>query len=106
MSRSNSISLYLDLLKRSLTNTIFEAEPDADTPDQMRYAHDFASQYINGPALSMLPLVRLDNLQACVVDVLQAGVPGDLIETGMCRGGASIFMRAILKVYGVRDRSV
>src|SRR5262249_9601439 len=31
---------------------------------------------------------------------------GDLIETGAWRGGATIFMRALLKVNGVKDRVV
>ncbi|MEJ0068602.1 MAG: TylF/MycF/NovP-related O-methyltransferase [Pseudomonadota bacterium] len=33
-------------------------------------------------------------------------MPGDLIETGVWRGGATIFMRAILKALGVTDRTV
>ena len=37
---------------------------------------------------------------------LTDGVPGDLIETGVWRGGATILMRAILKARGVTDRVV
>ena len=33
-------------------------------------------------------------------------MPGDLIETGVWRGGATIFMRAMLKARGVTDRTV
>jgi O-methyltransferase len=33
-------------------------------------------------------------------------VPGDLIETGVWRGGAVILMRAVLEAYGDRDRVV
>ncbi len=33
-------------------------------------------------------------------------IPGDLIETGVWWGGATIFMRAILKAYGITDRTV
>jgi O-methyltransferase len=33
-------------------------------------------------------------------------VPGDLIETGVWRGGATIFMRGILKAYGDTTRLV
>lgn len=55
---------------------------------------------------TMIGRARLDNLQACVVNVLQDGVPGDLIETGVWRGGASIFMRAVLNAYGITDRTV
>ncbi len=58
------------------------------------------------PAQTMIGLKRLDNIQFCVEDVLNKGVPGDLIETGVWRGGAVIFMRAILKAYDVRDRCV
>jgi O-methyltransferase len=55
---------------------------------------------------TMIGRARLDNLQECVVNVLQEGVPGDLIETGVWRGGASIFMRAVLNAYGITDRTV
>lgn len=57
-------------------------------------------------AETMIGMVRLDNLQQCVTDVLRRGVPGDLIETGVWRGGATILMRAVLKAYGDRDRRV
>jgi O-methyltransferase len=57
-------------------------------------------------AHSMIGLRRLDNIQQCAEQVLADGVPGDFIETGVWRGGATIFMRAILKVYGVTDRVV
>jgi len=54
----------------------------------------------------MIGLKRLDNLQYCVLDVLSHHVEGDLVETGVWRGGAAIFMRAILKAYGIKDRRV
>src|SRR6185437_8970864 len=57
-------------------------------------------------AFTLLGQDRLDNLQWCVEDVLRRKVPGDMIETGVWRGGACILMRAILKAYGVRDRKV
>jgi O-methyltransferase len=55
---------------------------------------------------SMAGLRRLDNLQFCVDDALKNNVPGDLIETGVWRGGSVILMRAILKQRGVTDRIV
>lgn len=57
-------------------------------------------------AKTMIGLRRLDNIQACVRSVLDDKVPGDLIETGVWRGGASIFMRAVLKVYDDDNRTV
>ena len=55
---------------------------------------------------TMIGMARLNNLQACVGEVLEAGVPGDLIETGVWRGGASIFMRALLAARGDTERKV
>ncbi len=101
-----AIGLYIDLLKKALTNTLFEEEPDADEPDELHLVHGFIQHYMKGPAVSMLPSARFDNLRSCLVDVLERGIPGDLIETGVWRGGATIFMRGVLKVYGVTDRIV
>ena len=57
-------------------------------------------------AHTMIGLKRLDNLEFCIEQVITKGVVGDLIETGVWRGGATIFMRAVLKAYGVTDRYV
>lgn len=57
-------------------------------------------------AHSMIGRKRLDNLQACVSSVIADNVPGDLIETGVWRGGAAIFMRAVLKAFGDDSRNV
>jgi O-methyltransferase len=59
-----------------------------------------------GEAETMVGLKRLENLEVCIRDVLRQGVPGDFVETGVWRGGASIFMRAVLKVYGDTQRTV
>lgn len=55
---------------------------------------------------TMIGLKRLDNVQACIEDVLENNVPGDLCEAGVWRGGATIFMRAVLRVHGIEDRNV
>ncbi|MBS1759164.1 MAG: TylF/MycF family methyltransferase [Bacteroidetes bacterium] len=55
---------------------------------------------------SMIGYKRLTNIQDCVTDVLHNNIEGDLIETGVWRGGAVIFMRAILKAYNCTDRIV
>jgi hypothetical protein len=54
----------------------------------------------------MIGLKRLNNLQVCIETVLEEGVPGDFIETGVWRGGACIFMRGVLAAYGVNDRKI
>ena len=97
--------LYLNLLKRTLTNTIFESEPDIDD-DEFRFTMQRVSHYVDSTAVSMLPLARFDNIRNCIESILRSGIPGDLIETGAWRGGATIFMRGVLKAYGVNDRIV
>lgn len=55
---------------------------------------------------SMIGLARMNNLHNCVRAVLTEAIPGDLIETGVWRGGACIFMRAALEAYGDSERTV
>jgi hypothetical protein len=50
--------------------------------------------------------MRLNNIQYCVETVLRENIPGDLIETGVWRGGACIFMRAVLAVNDDYTRNV
>jgi hypothetical protein len=57
-------------------------------------------------AMTMIGSLRMDNIESCIRKVLDDGVPGDLIEAGVWRGGASIFMRGVLRAFGVTDRKV
>jgi O-methyltransferase len=98
------VELYLDLLKNVVTGNIYGAEPDHDSRDIRKFVKAFTDHYFGKPAHAMVPLKRLDNVQKCVLDVLERKVPGDLIEAGVWRGGTSIFMRGILEVMGVKDR--
>jgi O-methyltransferase len=50
--------------------------------------------------LTMIGLNRLDDLQACVESVLDEEIDGDVIEAGAWRGGAAVFMRALLDTRG------
>jgi hypothetical protein len=59
-----------------------------------------------GYADTMVGMKRLDNLDYCVRQAIAEDVPGDLIETGVWRGGSCILMRGILKVLDVTDRKV
>jgi hypothetical protein len=58
------------------------------------------------PALTMVGQTGLDNVQFCVEAALADGVPGDLLEAGVWRGGVAVLMRGILDAHGVTDRSV
>jgi len=125
--------LYLDLLKKCLTRYLFGEDYVPAVPPKGTLKHvafEPARRWLAGKdmevirhvpfdpqtraegrdwparAESMVGLRRLDNLQHCVTDVLHRGVPGDLIETGVWRGGATILMRAVLEAYGDAERRV
>lgn len=57
-------------------------------------------------AETMIGLERLDNLAFCVRRVLADGIPGDLVETGVWRGGACIFMMGVLRACGDLEKKV
>ncbi len=57
-------------------------------------------------AETMIGLKRLDNIHYCMSEIIRNGIPGDVIETGVWRGGACIFMRAVLAVAGDTERRV
>jgi O-methyltransferase len=57
-------------------------------------------------AETMLGIRQLDQMQRCIVDVLENNIPGDILEAGVWRGGMTIFMRAVLKAYRNVERKV
>jgi O-methyltransferase len=127
---------YLDLLKKCLTRDIFPEtyRPIAGRPSrerhpiawafypalavlerkglklyrQVKFDPKFRSKGMEWPveAETMIGLKRLDNLHACIETVISDQIPGDLIETGVWRGGACIFMRAALNTYGDQTRKI
>lgn len=127
-------SEYLDLLKKSLTRYITDdgylslyqrthgkikhflyrlIEKSLDKFDLELVKHNQFNPHIRrvgkdwpAAAETMIGLVRLDNIQSCIIDILKKNVKGDFIETGVWRGGATILMRGVLKAYNIKDRVV
>jgi O-methyltransferase len=130
--------MYLDMLKRSLTRTLFakEYERHALRPTGLlrRSIHTVVKRLLtpfnlelvrlvpSGPedyvqssheatnrvedAETMLGTLQLDQMQACINDVCNRGVPGDLLEAGVWRGGMTVFMRGVLRALGDSARRV
>jgi O-methyltransferase len=91
--------LFLQSLLRPLRlELVRRAQYD---PSTRREGKDWPAQ-----AETMIGRKRLNQLQHCIEDVLREHIPGDLIECGVWRGGATIFMRAVLKAYGDIQRQV
>jgi O-methyltransferase len=145
LSQSNeATSLYIDLMKRCLTDSIYLDDmlsnyvfyqqrpsvrvlrriiltfvdrflsvwkirlvrPYSDlSPQDVAAARETGGDWPTR-AHTMIGMKRLNNLQNCIESVIGDGIPGDFIETGVWRGGACIFMRAILKAYGEDARTV
>ncbi len=140
-----SQDLYIDLLKRALTASIYDESAwrrleasrslkHRNPARPLRYAKSWLRSVllkaldsrglmviekrpynpedrVNGRdwplfGYTMIGHRRLDNLQACVETVLRDNIAGDFIETGVWRGGATIFMRALLKRAGETQRIV
>lgn len=98
---------YLELLKGCLTRELFlDEEPDDGRTADQRAADRAEGRDWPAHAETMVGRARLDSLQACVETVLADGVPGDLLEAGVWRGGASILMRAALAAHGDTSRRV
>jgi len=73
---------------------------------------EFNKEYrLNGldwPAYAdtMIGMKRMNNLEFCVRSVVEEKIEGDLIETGVWRGGSVIFMKALLETLGDTYRNV
>jgi hypothetical protein len=99
--------IYLELMQSSLTGNIYRDAPRAPfgpktfVPKLREHGLDWPSH-----AQTMIGIKRLANLRALTESVITDNVPGDLIETGVWRGGACILMRAVLYAYGITDRYV
>ena len=97
---------YLDLMENTLTGMIYRDQPmdpwSREFDVQKRLGGlDWPSQ-----AHTMIGFHRLRNIRQTMLHVITHEVPGDFIETGVWRGGATIYMRAILKALGITDREV
>ncbi len=114
ITEENLRRLYLDTLEKSLIGLLLEDPPDPHIPPAgfanaapaftrriREQGRDFPSK-----AYTMIGADRMANIRRSVELALADGVPGDFLEAGVWRGGATIFMRGMLKAYHIRDRKV
>lgn len=99
--------LYLDLLIRTIANTIYGDAP-ADPWSGGAYLDGLRGDGRDWPsqAHSMVGVKRLTNLRDLCLRTIEAGTPGDFVETGVWRGGACILMRGVLAALGDTSRKV
>jgi len=71
--------------------------PDGDTQElDLRNMSEFAH--------TMVGRKRLDNIQHCLAVINSENILGDIAETGVWRGGSTIFMKGCMEAWGMRDR--
>jgi O-methyltransferase len=104
---SSSRELYLDLLINILTNMIY-GDPSFRPKHIGPFQSNLRSEGRDWPTVAhtMAGLQRLQNVRALAQRVIDEGIPGDFIETGVWRGGCCILMRGILAANAIKDRKV
>ena len=105
----NLRQMYLDIVRKTILGLTYrDPSLDAGRGQQVPFNRQSRELGEDWPVLahSMAGNRRLLNIQQLAEDVINNNVPGDFIETGVWRGGACIFMNAVLRAYGITDRSV
>jgi O-methyltransferase len=123
-SRATADRRYLDLLKNVLTRRFFNESFDRIPTNNKTFwratrsaAYNFANAVLAPAHMAlvhsarptgetMLDIERLDNIEHCIRTAVSDGIAGDVIETGVWRGGATIYMKAVLEILGAGDRKV
>jgi O-methyltransferase len=107
--RDHTFNLYVDLMARCLIDLIYgKQRPIARRGKKVEFNEKARVQGREWPVVghSMAGLKRLRNVAYLTDRAIQENVPGDFIETGVWRGGASAMIRGVLKARGVADRKV
>ena len=109
----NSVELFdLFKLKLSILGIDFEEYsqlkdfPQKSDKEISALQQKFEGKVWPDTGVTMIGYKRLSNIEYCLRLVLDENIEGDVIETGVWRGGACIFMRAILKIYVVTNKNV
>jgi len=100
---------YLDDLEQTLTGYGTQDPPLSTGPVKFdAFREDIRELGLDWPstALTMVGRKRLHNFRRLIERVIRSDIPGDIIETGVWRGGASILARAVLKAWNVTDRRI
>ena len=88
---------YLYVIKQGITGALETSVPLWGWEHNRQ--QDGFERGVPESARTMIGEARLENIRACIEEIVTDKVPGDLIELGCWRGGAGIFMKACLKVY-------
>ena len=91
---------YIRLLRDCLSHFLW-IEPNEEKRNRF-----FGLDFNNCKGETMIGTMRLDNIYYCLKKIIEDRIEGDVIETGVWRGGAVIFMKGILKAFDITDKNV
>lgn len=98
---------WLDLLEDVLTGIVTKDEPFSPWSEgQFSTAARLVGEDWPHSALTMIGTARMRHLRGICEMLIQEGVPGDFVEAGVWRGGACIYMRAIIEALEQSSRRV
>jgi hypothetical protein len=106
-NESAGTTAWLNLLEAVLTGRVTEDESidpwseENYDPSKRLIGRDWPKT-----ALTMIGTARMRNLRVLCERVLSEDVPGDMLEAGVWRGGACIYMKAIIQAYANTTRRV
>jgi hypothetical protein len=108
LQRDTLRATYLNLLQLGLTGIIYADPSLMPGPGFGSFDKKRREEGLDWPsrAESMVGLRRLRNIRNCIEIIAREGVPGDFLEAGVWRGGAAIFMRAILDACEIPERVI
>lgn len=97
---------YLAPIGHSVESFLGAASPEAQAafPEQLSLTLD--GMHRDRTPDTMTDRAAIDNVAWCVERAIADGVRGDLLETGVWKGGLTVLMRGMLKAHGITDRVV
>jgi len=116
-SNEHALFAYLEMMKSLLSATAYNAAELSVKPATHQGAAGLHAGKMNKNTregggdwtymgATMIGWKRLDNIRNLLQDVIKNNVKGDYIETGVWRGGASVFARAVISAYGEAENRV
>ena len=129
---SDISNLYIDLLKKTITNTIHEEKfqylpvgrsknpaivlfriinsilglKNFEIRRKVNFENVKTGRIWPDNAETMIGIDRLNNIEYCIRQIIKDNVQGDFVETGVWRGGAVIFMKAVLTAFNINNRVI
>ena len=112
--KDHAILVYLEMIKSFVTGTAF-MDAEMSVGPQVRVNKHITTEFdLNKRKIgndwtfagdTMTGWARIDNVRILLTDVIRKGIEGDYIETGVWRGGSSVFAKAVITALKEEDKS-